>query len=529
MLACAVTRLGASGPAACPVSGVAVGEVSAGSGPGECAPEAAVAGSSTAASMRTVSANTAVLTFGQLLSRVTGLVFMPFIARHLGSAALGSYNLSNVLVSYFSVIVLFGFAPLVIRDMVSRPADERRIFGESLAARLWLAAISMPVLIVMLYFSHYPTAINEMTLILSVGLFAIAVTDATATVFQARQQMAYSVLTTLSGTAVYLVFGCIALYAGTGVIGLCVANALGMAARAIMALAIVARRFYAPAIYWSWQHGRQLMLRALPFFLAGVSTTILNNIDVAILSHMVPLKAVGYYVAGYLFLTMALYLPDAFAQATYPTLARTASERLGDLQGTTQQFYRLMVIISIAIIIAVEAWAPLLIRTLYGRGFEQSAQVLEIVIWSVVLVAYCDNVGRAIYAAGGQWSLLIVNGVASISNVVLNVALIGPFGIIGASIATVVSFAVACYLHSIWAKRYHCAVRLRPFLWAVPSTAAALSVAFAVSRVSDLAACPLALATYGLCLVVFRVLREEEIALLRSLAGRVRLRLQPGR
>jgi O-antigen/teichoic acid export membrane protein len=472
-------------------------------------------------SSRTVSVNTAVLTLGQLLGRVTGLVFTPFIARHLGSAELASYNLSNVLVTYFSIIVLFGFSPLVVREMVTCPARAQELFGESLAARLWLATLSVPALLALLYLSQYPSEISEMTLILSVSLFTTAITDAADTVFQAHQKMVFSVVSTLSGSAVYLVLGSVALYLGGGVVGLSAANAAGMATKAIISLTLVGSRFFAPFLRWSWRNGSQLMWRAVPFFLGAASATILSNIDVAILSHMVPLKEVGFYIAGYFFLTLALYLPSAFAQAVYPVLSRTASEDSGSLQGTTQRFFRLMVITSVGTIVAVESCASLLIRTFYGSAFGRSERVLEIVIVSVLLVAYTNTVGRSIYAAGGQWPLVLINGGAAVSNIVLNIALIGRFGIIGASLATVVSFSAACGLHAVWSHRYRCAIKFGEFLWAVPATIVPIAIAHAVSQACEIAACPAALATYGFCLVALRVLNDAELALLQSHSKRL--------
>jgi O-antigen/teichoic acid export membrane protein len=459
---------------------------------------------------RTIALNAGVLTFGQLLGRVTGLIFTPFIARQLGSTELAAYNLSNILISYFSIIVLFGLGPLVVRDMSQSLQDIPMLFARALTTRLIFAVLALAGLGALLDVSRYPSGVTELALILSVGLFAVAVTDSADTVFQAHQQMGYSVVVTLSATAVYLVLGWGALHAGFGLVGLAVANSLGWVMRAAIALAILHRRFFAPRLAWNWRAQKALLRAAIPFFLGAASATLLNKIDVFVLSRMVPLRVVGFYVAGYFFLDLSIYLPNAFGQAVYPVLARTAAQARASLQEATNRFCRVMLAVSLIITVTVMPMAHFLIHLFYGRAFDAAVPVLQIVIWSVPLVTYSATVGRAIFAAGGQWALVAIAAVAAVSDVVINLALVPTMGIIGASLATVASFAVNNLLTTYYARRYRCAVHLTPLLRLLPPVAAGLVAGLVLARWFEPAVMVGVPLVYGLVLFKGRFFTPQE-------------------
>src|SRR5438874_2726158 len=75
---------------------------------------------------RRVVLNTVALTGGQLLTRFSGLVFVPLLPPRLGSAELAAYQLGQLLISYASVVALFGggTVPLAVAHVGSHLARD---------------------------------------------------------------------------------------------------------------------------------------------------------------------------------------------------------------------------------------------------------------------------------------------------------------------------------------------------------------------------------------------------------------------
>src|SRR5438552_13026134 len=108
---------------------------------------------------RRVVLNTVALTGGQLLTRFSGLVFVPLLAHRLGSAELGAYQLGQLLISYASVVALFGLTPLAVRQIAQQPASGPRLFAELLGLRLGLAALCALALAAALPLLGYPPVV----------------------------------------------------------------------------------------------------------------------------------------------------------------------------------------------------------------------------------------------------------------------------------------------------------------------------------------------------------------------------------
>src|SRR5438067_5011660 len=142
---------------------------------------------------RRVVLNTVALTGGQLLTRFSGLIFVPLVAHRLGSAELGAYQLAQLLISYASVVALFGLTPLAVRLVAQEPSSGPRVFAELLGLRLGLAGACALALLVALPLLGYPPAVRLLTAVLSVNLVSYSLQDSADGLFQAHERMYYSI------------------------------------------------------------------------------------------------------------------------------------------------------------------------------------------------------------------------------------------------------------------------------------------------------------------------------------------------
>src|SRR5438477_8561730 len=136
---------------------------------------------------RRVDLNTLALTGGQLLTRFSGLVFVPLVARRLGSVELGAYQLGLLLIAYSSVVALFGLTPFAVRRVAQDPGSGPHVFADVLGLRVALALLCGVGLNAALHLSGYPPLVLVLTAILSVNLVSYALQDSADVVFQADE------------------------------------------------------------------------------------------------------------------------------------------------------------------------------------------------------------------------------------------------------------------------------------------------------------------------------------------------------
>jgi polysaccharide transporter, PST family len=112
-----------------------------------------------------------------------------------------------------------------------------------------------------------------------------------------------------------------------------------------------------------------------------------------------------------------------------------------------------MALISLSIAFPMTFLSEKLISTLYGDSFSEAGLVLAIHIWSAVFVFLGTAQGPWNISEGLQKLSLTRGLLGGIINIVLNIILIPSYGAIGASIATLVSYAVSNYFSNLFNPR----------------------------------------------------------------------------
>jgi O-antigen/teichoic acid export membrane protein len=134
-----------------------------------------------------------------------------------------------------------------------------------------------------------------------------------------------------------------------------------------------------------------------------------------------------------------------------------------------QRLYGMMAAAAYAIAIPTCILAPWLVRLLYGPGYEASAPMLAVLVWSLLFTNL--GVARGAFLTSMNWTrpYLMTVALGGIVNVALNLVLIPRWGGMGAVIASLVAYWVAthgsCFLHRPLVPTAHMLTRamLRPW------------------------------------------------------------------
>jgi O-antigen/teichoic acid export membrane protein len=215
----------------------------------------------------------------------------------------------------------------------------------------------------------------------------------------------------------------------------------------------LARRGY---LTWSVSSERlkDLAISSMPLSVHTLGYWALNAQDRYFVGVMVGVGAVGVYTVGYT-LGQALNLVHTgvlrgFSPHFYERARLGDSERLEIVRFT---YAYILASLLLWVVFVIGAWwvAPLYL----GPRF---AGVVAIVPW--VALAYTFNAIRNcmvgyLYLAERRALIGALTGVAALLNAVLNVVFIRWWGVLGAAVATAVTFAVVAALTTIFAVRVH--------------------------------------------------------------------------
>ena len=230
------------------------------------------------------------------------------------------------------------------------------------------------------------------------------------------------------------------------------AQFLGEATLALFLLLLLTRRGYLLPVRWNWSHVRPVFRRARPLVIHSLLGLIIFNSDLVFLRVFRDLASVGYYAAGYTLISFLLNLGVAYGTALLPTLtrlgARTTDERSLYHTAQAQVFVAGLPIAVGGAILAVQ-----LMVHVFGDGYGLAAAALKILIWSIPIAFFRTIAIIALIARNRQDQVLRTITSSTVINLILNLLLIPPIGIVGAAYATLATESLRALLALRFAAR----------------------------------------------------------------------------
>jgi O-antigen/teichoic acid export membrane protein len=172
-------------------------------------------------------------------------------------------------------------------------------------------------------------------------------------------------------------------------------------------------------------------------WVGGLARFLNFRVDQILMAYLASSAALGVYAVSVNASETLLYLPGAVATAFIPSLART--EPAGRSEHTLRVF-RLTGLLTIATIVVAAVLGPLLIPLAFGEDFRGSVVPFLLLLPGALGFAALRVFSGALVASGLPGRSSLGPAVALAAGVVLDLALIPPFGAEGAAAAATVAF-----------------------------------------------------------------------------------------
>ncbi len=381
------------------------------------------------------------------------VVVTAVMARFLGAARFGLFNVAQALVLVFTLVTTLGLESTVVRDIVRHPADRQRILASALLLRVaaaFLAMILCPVIMLMLRPGDR-TAL-ELTTVLALSLLPLSF-EIVGYGYQADINAAPVVLIRNGVFAACAILRIAVIAAGLGMLTLAATFVLENALSALLLLVRSRRdKLHFTLGHVSPEQCRRLLAQSWPLMVSNAAIAVYLRIDQLMLAQMRGDRAAGIFSAA-VRLTEAWYpVPVSLMASAAPVLTSLYLRSRPDYDGALLRVGRLLTGLSMAVAAFLAVGSPMIVRWVYGPAFSATAPVLTIHAWAGIFVS--------LGIVGTNWLMNTENTrfvmyqtlAGALANVVLNVLLIPGSGPIGAAIATVASYALSALLLNAFAK-----------------------------------------------------------------------------
>jgi O-antigen/teichoic acid export membrane protein len=383
----------------------------------------------------------------KIVGSILGFVATIYFARELGAGVLGTYSLVLAVVAWIGIAGTAG-----ITGAVGKRMSEREDQSEYFTAGLLSLIVTFSIVGTLVYaFAGVLTAyIGEPLVNLVVLLILLRLLDTLIKGGLVGTDRVHIMGVLIPVRMLFRSVSQIGLvFLGYRLVGMLVGNALGFFLAALIGVWYLPISLTLP----SKRHFQSLFSYAKFSWLASVENRVFGWIDISVLGLFVASGLIGIYSVSWTISTFFLSFSVAVSNAIFPQISNLSANQ--DEEAVASILTDALRYAGLILIPGVVGGFLLNQRILriYGPEFQQGGTVLVVLLLSVLLRSYYNQMVTTFNAMDRADITFRINGVFIAANVMLNLALVYAFGWIGAAVATALSTGAGVVFASYYLRR----------------------------------------------------------------------------
>ena len=378
---------------------------------------------------------------GKIVNMILSFFVSLATARYLGPDNYGSINYVAAYVSFFSSITSLGLSVIVIKEISMGKEDENEVIWTGILMRFLTAVFSTIAVVALVSITDKNDPLMVKIAILeSIAILASAF-DTFMYWFQGKLLGKY---TSIASVVAYIGMSLYRIYLlanNADILWFAFATSVDtLLLSFILMLCYIRENGFHPR--FSARLGRSLIRQSYHYMISGLIAILYSKIDQIMLKQMLDTYSVGLYSATLTIAGLWGMIPSAFIQSVSPILYKNAEQDRGMFYKRLRQSYAGIWLLNICWSLGVSIFSYWVIYLLYGQAYMGARGALVIVVWysGISSIGSLTQVYLATEDKNKYVNYFALAGL--VTDVVLNAILIPHFGIVGAAIATLVTYTV---------------------------------------------------------------------------------------
>lgn len=382
--------------------------------------------------------NASWLVAGKIVHKALGFIAGVMIARYLGPEEYGIISYAGAYTTFFAAMCTLGLNSILVMELLEKPEQEGITLGTSICLRIISSIVSVAAIALIVSVVDYGEPLTITVVILcSIGLVFQA-EDSLNYWFQAHLESKYCAIATNISYLVVFLFQVALVLTARSVEWFAFASSIDFLVAGIFLL-IAYRRKGGGRFGFSLARGKELINRSLPFIIASLMVSVYASTDRLMLKQMMDQSSVAFYSLACSLSVAGGFVLSAMIDSIYPTIVEAYGSDHELYLRRNRQLYAIVFYAAAAMSIIISLVAKPLILTLYGESYVPATASLRIVVWYTAF-SYL-GVARNVWVVceSRQRYLTYLYAASAGINVVLNVLLIPRWGVVGASVASLIT------------------------------------------------------------------------------------------
>jgi len=384
--------------------------------------------------------NTLYYTGASVGVKVISFIYFTVIAGAIGTEGTGSYFLALAVTGVFAAVADFGLSSVLVREIAKKKEDAISWVRNVLGIKFVSVPLAATLAVIAPHILGYSAATTELVYIAIIIMVADSITNVLFGVMRGLQNLAYESQGIFIGQTITAIIGGLligydAVTLPRLIFALLAGSVWNVGYSAFHIVRQLGFRALVPSFSLKWVPIKM----SLAFFLAAIFVKVYSYVDSIILSKVVGEAAVGAYAVAYKLTYAFQFVPLTFIAALYPTMSAISGDKTA-LKKTLLDAFWYLALIGFPIVFGIWAIAPEIIHAFYGDAFSGSVLPLQVLIFVLIPIFLDFPVGSLLNATNRQYIKTSIMGGAMVVNLIANLILIPLYGVVGASIAALISF-----------------------------------------------------------------------------------------
>jgi O-antigen/teichoic acid export membrane protein len=441
-------------------------------------------------------------------------------ANILNASSLGVFFLFQALLGMIGIFADFGLRG-ALEKRVSEGESEGTYLSSALLLKLFpIVVISMILLLAQNWIDNYVGSDVTILLIVAIILYELAY----LAIFILRGELRVGEIASLhlSQEVIWLAVGTVLLFAGWGEMGLILALMSGLLFAALWGWSKVSVSLAAP----SGTHARSLFSYGKFNFVSSLGGYFYSWMDIVIIGLLLSQAAVGVYEVAWRVSAIALLFSTAIGTTIFPQISNLGTnDKMAEIESLITKAITPSLIFVIPSFFGTLILAEEILSLVFGTEFGAASGVLIILAGEKIIQAIHIILGRVLKALDKPNLTARATIISVLLNLILNFLFISVFGIIGAAMATALSFVTNTFFHAVYVNRFvNIRVPIREISWCVIASLLMSGCVLLVKNILVLNTIPRLFfaigvggVCYGLFLWAYSPIRERIVSTVRHL------------
>lgn len=467
-----------------------------------------------------ISKNISVLFLSQILSYIFAFFTLMYSARYFGVEQFGILSFALAFTGIFSILMDLGLSTLTIRELARNKSLFKKYIGNIIPIKIFLSLTSSCLMIIIVNLMGYDQQTINVTYFIIFYTILNTFSLLFYSVFQANEKMEFPALGYILNSSLLFLGILMAIYYGFNIYQFSFVYIIVSAFILVYAIIVFSWKFKLPKMEFNWKIWKSIINESLPFTISGISINIYLWIDTIILSFIQGQEAVGLYNAAYRLITILFFIPIVFNTVLFPVMSQYFVSSKESLIFTFDKLFKTMIIIGVPIGVGIVFIANKIIMLIYGNQFLDAVIILQILIWSTVLIFAQNPLLRLLESSNKQLSVSKIYLIGVLFNSTLNIVFIPIFSYVAAAIITVLTDILIFGLAAYAVKSMNIKISKNTRISVLKILLASIIMGLVINQLINLNIFVLiiiGIIAYVISLIILQIFDDEEVQMIKAL------------